>query len=338
MTELARDLLRWFKSNGRKSLPWQSTPPNVYHIWLSEIMLQQTQVITVIDYFNKFIACFPDLAALANAKEDEVMSNWAGLGYYSRARNLHKTAKIVASIHKGVFPKKYDEIVALPGIGPSTAGAILSLGSGLSTPILDGNVKRTLSRYHKVEGHYSSSKVMAELWRLAKHHTPQTNNAEYTQAIMDIGATICKPKNPLCGNCPLASHCGACLSKEQDIYPHTKTKQNKAPEKTIAFLIFTNERQEVFLKKRPGKGIWGGLWSFVECDDNAEAIDLAIRQHNNNAKIIRPLAKFKHNFTHFNLWINPILVDSPGGLANYYDAGSLALGTPAPVKKILQAL
>ena len=338
MTELARDLLRWFKRNGRKNLPWQSTPPNVYHIWLSEIMLQQTQVITVIDYFNKFIACFPDLAALANAKEDEVMSNWAGLGYYSRARNLHKTAKIVASIHKGVFPKKYDEIVALPGIGPSTAGAILSLGSGLSTPILDGNVKRTLSRYHKVEGHYSSSKVMAELWRLAKHHTPQTNNAEYTQAIMDIGATICKPKNPLCENCPLASHCGACLSKEQDIYPHTKTKKNKAPEKTIAFLIFTNERQEVFLKKRPGKGIWGGLWSFVECDDNAEAINLAIRQHSNSAKIIRTLAKFKHNFTHFNLWINPILVDSPGGLANYYDASSLALGTTAPVKKILQEL
>ncbi|MDC0620699.1 A/G-specific adenine glycosylase [Candidatus Pseudothioglobus singularis] len=338
MTELARDLLRWFKSNGRRDLPWQSTPPNVYHIWLSEIMLQQTQVITVIDYFNKFIACFPDLESLANAKEDEVMSNWAGLGYYSRARNLHKTARIVASIHKGVFPKKYDEIVALPGIGPSTAGAILSLGSGLSIPILDGNVKRTLSRYHKVEGHYSLSKVMAELWRLAKHHTPQTNNAEYTQAIMDIGATICKPKNPLCGNCPLAIHCGAYLSKEQDIYPHKKTKQNKAPEKTIAFLIFTNERQEVFLKKRPGKGIWGGLWSFVECDDNAEAINLAIRQHSNRAKIIRPLAKFKHNFTHFNLWINPILVYSPGGLANYYDASSLALGTPAPVKKILQEL
>ena len=301
-------------------------------------MLQQTQVITVIDYFNKFIACFPDLAALANAKEDEVMSNWAGLGYYSRARNLHKTAKIVASIHKGVFPKKYDEIVALPGIGPSTAGAILSLGSGLSTPILDGNVKRTLSRYHKVEGHYSSSKVMAELWRLAKHHTPQTNNAEYTQAIMDIGATICKPKNPLCGNCPLASHCGACLSKEQDIYPYKKTKQNKAPEKTIAFLIFKNQRQEVFLKKRPGRGIWGGLWSFEECDDNNEAINLAIHQHNNSAKIIRPLSKFKHAFTHFTLWVNPILIDSPGGSTNYYEINSLTLGTPAPVKKILQEL
>jgi A/G-specific adenine glycosylase len=338
VTELARDLLQWFKSNGRKNLPWQSTPPNVYHIWLSEIMLQQTQVITVINYFNKFIACFPDLAALANAKEDEVMSHWAGLGYYSRARNLHKTAKIVTSHHKGVFPKKYDEIVALPGIGPSTAGAILSLGSGLSAPILDGNVKRTLSRYHKVEGHYSSSKVMAELWHLAKHHTPQTKNAEYTQAIMDIGATICKPKNPLCDSCPLASHCGACLSKEQDIYPYKKMKRNKPPEKTIAFLVFKNQRQEVFLKKRPSKGIWGGLWSFEECADNNEAINLAIRQHNDRAKIIRSLTKFKHAFSHLTLWINPVLIDSPGGVSNYYKTSSLTLGTPAPVKKILQEL
>jgi A/G-specific adenine glycosylase len=338
VTELASDILHWFKLNGRKNLPWQSTPPNIYHIWLSEIMLQQTQVITVIDYFNKFIICFPDLTALANAKEDEVMSNWAGLGYYSRARNLHKTAKIIASNHKGVFPKKYDEIVALPGIGPSTAGAILSLGSGLSTPILDGNVKRTLSRYHKVEGHYSLSKVMEELWRLAKHHTPQTKNAEYTQAIMDIGATICKPKNPQCGNCPIASHCGACLSKEQDIYPNKKPKKDRLPEKTIAFLIFKNESHEVFLKKRPGKGIWGGLWSFEECDDNAEAIDLAIRRHNNSAKIIRPLVKFKHTFTHFTLWVSPILIDSPGGSTNYYETSSLSLGTPTPVKKILQEL
>jgi A/G-specific adenine glycosylase len=338
VTELARDLLRWFKSNGRKNLPWQSTPPNVYHIWLSEIMLQQTQVITVINYFNKFILRFPDLAALANSKDDEVMSHWAGLGYYSRARNLHKTAKIVVSDHKGVFPKKYDEIVALPGIGPSTAGAILSLGSDLPAPILDGNVKRTLSRYHKIEGHYSSSKVVAELWRLAKHHTPQTKNAEYTQAIMDIGATICKPKNPLCENCPLSSHCGAFLSKEQDIYPYKKTKQNRAPEKTIAFLIFKNQRQEVLLKKRPDKGIWGGLWSFEECDDNNEAINLAIHQHNDKAKIIRSLTKFKHTFTHFTLWINPVLIDSPGEASNYYETSSLTLGTPAPVKKILREL
>ena len=301
-------------------------------------MLQQTQVITVIDYFDKFIKTFPDIPALANAKEDQVMSEWAGLGYYSRARNLHKTAKIVVSQHNGIFPKKYDEIGALPGSGPSTAGAILSLGSGLSTPILDGNVKRTLSRYHKVEGHYSSSKVMAELWRLAKHHTPQTNNAEYTQAIMDIGATICKPKNPLCGNCPLASHCGACLSKEQNIYPYKKTKQNKVPEKTIAFLIFTNERQEVFLKKRPGKGIWGGLWSFEECEDNAEAIAVEIRRHNNSAKIVKPLAQVKHAFTHFTLWIKPILIHSPGGKINYYEKSVLSMGVPAPVKKILQEL
>jgi A/G-specific adenine glycosylase len=338
VTELASDLLRWFKSNGRKNLPWQSSPPNVYHIWLSEVMLQQTQVITVVNYFNGFVKTFPDLASLANAHEDQVMSKWAGLGYYSRARNLHKTAKLVESKHNGVFPEKYDEIVALPGIGPSTAGAILSLGSGISAPILDGNVKRTLSRYHKIEGHYSSSEVMKELWRLAKHHTPRTNNAEYTQAIMDVGATICIPKNPLCESCPLTSHCGAYLTKEQGAYPHKKNNKGRLPEKNVAFLIFKNERQEVFLKKRPNKGIWGGLWSFEECDDSNEAINIEIRRHNNKAKIVKSLTKFKHPFTHFTLWVNPILIDSPGRSANYYATGNLTLGTPAPVKKILQEL
>ncbi|MBT4653822.1 MAG: A/G-specific adenine glycosylase [Thiotrichales bacterium] len=338
MTELARDLLHWFKHNGRKNLPWQSSPPNVYHIWLSEVMLQQTQVITVIDYFDKFIKTFPDIPALANAKEDQVMSEWAGLGYYGRARNLHKTAKIVVSQHNGIFPKKYAAIVALPGIGPSTAGAILSLGSGVSATILDGNVKRTLARYHKVEGHYSSSKVMKELWRLAKYHTPQTENAEYTQAIMDIGATICTPKNPLCGRCPMTNHCGAYLAKEQDNFPHKKTKKLRAPEKTIAFLIYKNEKQEVFLKKRPSKGIWGGLWSFEECEDNDKAIAAEIRRHNNSAKIVKPLAQVKHAFTHFTLWINPILIHSPGGKINYYEKSVLSMGVPAPVKKILQEL
>ena len=338
MTKLASDLLNWFKHNGRKNLPWQSSPPNVYHIWLSEVMLQQTQVITVTGYFNKFIKAFPDFASLANAHEDQVMAKWAGLGYYSRARNLHKTAKIIVSSHSGVFPKKYDEIIALPGIGPSTAGAILSLGCGIPAPILDGNVKRTLSRYHKVEGHYSSGLVMKELWRLAEYHTPQTKNAEYTQAIMDIGATVCTPKNPLCSICPIVSHCGACLANEQGVYPHKKTKKNKVPKKTVAFLIFRNEKHEVFLKKRPNKGIWGGLWSFEESDDNDEAIDLKIRQHNNRAKIVRPLKKLKHTFTHFTLWISPILIDSPGGSDNYYEMSSLALGVPVPVKKILQKL
>jgi len=338
VTELARDLLHWFKNNGRKNLPWQSSPPNVYHIWLSEVMLQQTQVITVIDYFNRFITTFPDIEALASAKEDQVMSKWAGLGYYSRARNLHKTAKIVVSEYNGIFPKTYAAIVAFPGIGPSTAGAILSLGSGISAPILDGNVKRTLSRYHKVEGHYSSSLVMKELWRLAKQHTPQTKNAEYTQAMMDIGATICTPKNPLCDNCPIAEHCEAFLAKEQNIFPHKKTKKQRVSKKNIAFLIFQNEKHEVFLKKRPNKGIWGGLWSFEECEDNDETIDLEVLRHNENAKIIMPLPKFKHVFTHFTLWINPILIRSPGGSINYFSASSLSLGVPAPVKKMLQEL
>ena len=172
MTELARELLIWFEDNGRKNLPWQSSPPNIYHIWLSEVMLQQTQVVTVIGYFNAFIKAFPDMSALARAREDKVMALWAGLGYYSRARN-------------GVFPKSHSEIVALPGIGPSTAGAILSLGSNLEASILDGNVKRVLARYHRVKGHYSKATVLKELWRLAKLHTPSEKNAVYTQAIME---------------------------------------------------------------------------------------------------------------------------------------------------------
>ena len=186
-------------------------------------MLQQTQVITVINYFNSFIKTFPDIETLANAKEDKVMAAWAGLGYYSRALNLHKTAKIITSKYGGTLPKSFEEVVSLPGIGPSTAGAILSLGSNIKAPILDGNVKRVLSRYHRVEGHYSKGPVTKKLWKLAALHTPSTKNAKYTQAIMDIGATICTPKNPNCEKCPISSHCLAFLNNEQEIFPHKRS-------------------------------------------------------------------------------------------------------------------
>jgi len=338
VTPLAEKLLPWFERNGRKGLPWQSSPPNIYHIWLSEVMLQQTQVSTVIDYFNAFIIAFPDLSSLASASDDRVMAQWAGLGYYSRARNLHKTAKIVCSKHEGSFPKKYKELVALPGIGPSTAGAILSLGSNIEAPILDGNVKRVLSRYHRVKGHYSKASVMKSLWRLAASHTPSTRNAEYTQAIMDIGATICTPKNPACDICPISTQCEAFLNGEQFVFPQKRIKTTLKPEKNLAFLIYINEQQEIFLNKRPAKGVWGGLWSFEECKDEESTIKKTINVHNKNAKIIRRLDSFKHSFTHYNLWISPVLIDSPGGSNNYFRKSSILKGVPAPVKKIIQAL
>ena len=178
MTKLSDDLLDWFKKYGRKNLPWQSSPAYVYHIWVSEVMLQLTQVATVIEYFKRFIFNFPNIAALAQAHEDDVLALWAGLGYYSRARNLHKSANIIVSKYGGDFPQNYPEVLALPGVGDSTAGAILSLAYNQPLPILDGNVKRVLSRYHRVNGHYSSSDVLKKLWALASHHTPQNNPAK----------------------------------------------------------------------------------------------------------------------------------------------------------------
>jgi A/G-specific adenine glycosylase len=338
VTELAKELLIWFESHGRKNLPWQSSPPNIYHIWLSEVMLQQTQVSTVKGYFNDFIKAFPDIHALASATEDKVMALWAGLGYYSRARNLHKTAKIVASRHSGVFPKNESELVSLPGIGPSTAGAILSLGSNLRAPILDGNVKRVLTRYHMLDGHYSEPPVMKKLWSLANFHTPSEKNAEYTQAIMDIGATVCTPKNPLCDKCPISSDCEAFINNAQLLFPKKKTKKGPKPEKNIVFLIYLNEKRDVFLMKRPNSGVWGGLWCFEECQDTKTMIERTIKIHNTKATVVCRLEKFKHAFTHYNLWITPIIINSPGGSKNYFKTNTLLKGVPTPVKKIIQSL
>jgi A/G-specific adenine glycosylase len=264
------------------------------------------------------------------------MAAWAGLGYYSRARNLHKTAQIISSLYSGIFPKTYLEIMALPGVGRSTAGAILSLTFNLPHAILDGNVKRVLSRYHRVAGHYSSSGVMKELWLLAEKHTPEKHNAQYTQAIMDVGATVCTPRNPDCKRCPISKNCGAFIYNQQDDYPNKKTKKIK-PERSVVFLIYKNEKGEVHLKKRPKKGIWGGLWSFIECADNELEIEEKIISHNPNAKILESLETFKHSFSHFTLWISPIIVSSPGGANDYYKTNDISVGMPAPVKKIIQS-
>ena len=337
MTSFAKDLLAWFQEHGRKGLPWQSSPPDIYHVWLSEVMLQQTQVTTVVDYFNKFVVSFPTVVALANADEEEVLASWAGLGYYSRARNLHKSAKIILSEYRGNFPTSYSELISLPGIGESTAGAILSLACNQSRPILDGNVKRVLSRFHRVAGDYSDSNVLKEFWRLAKYHTPAKQNANYAQAIMDLGATICLPRKPLCPSCPVSSHCKANLCNDQASFPQKKPRTIR-PEKSLAFLAYHNDKGAIYLVKRPNKGVWGGLWSFEECEDTEAAITAAIKEPNLEASIVSSLPKFKHSFTHYHLWIHPIIINSPGLEKDYYNINKLALGVPTPVKKIISML
>jgi A/G-specific adenine glycosylase len=337
VSALAKDLLAWFEVSGRKNLPWQSSPSNIYHIWVSEVMLQQTQVATVISYFNAFIVRFPTLRDLANADIDEVLALWAGLGYYSRARNLHKSARIILTKFNGNFPLTFTDVLSLPGVGESTAGAILSLGAKQRHPILDGNVKRVLSRYRQIEGHYSKASVLKTLWQEADFHTPNKASAKYTQAIMDLGATVCTRSKPKCAACPVCKHCQANLQQTQNQYPHKKPRKLK-PTKSIAVLILQNEKGGVFLNKRPDKGIWGGLWSLIECADSDFAITKTIKSHNVMAKVEKILPQFKHSFSHYHLLIRPVLISSPGLKRGYENPDKLSKGVPAPIKKILSQL
>ena len=213
----------------------------------------------------------------------------------------------------------------------------MSLACSNSRPILDGNVKRVLSRHHRVVGHYNDSKTLNELWRLAKYHTPSKQNANYTQAIMDLGATICLPRKPLCSRCPVSSNCRANLCNDQASFPQKKARKIR-PEKSLAFLIYRNLKGRVYLAKRPNRGVWSGLWSFVECEDRKVAISAAIKEHNLEARIAYSLPKFKHSFTHYHLWIHPIIINSPGLEKGYHNINKLALGLPAPVKKIILLL
>ena len=337
MTKFPRKLLAWFDIFGRKNLPWQTKPANAYHVWASEIMLQQTQVTTVIDYFNNFIHHFPSPAILADASEDSVLAQWAGLGYYARARNLHKSAKIIMQDYQGVFPDNIEQVVALPGIGESTAGAILSISFNQNHAILDGNVKRVLSRYHQVKGHYGQAQTLKQLWALAKQYTPNTRNNDYTQAIMDLGATLCARSNPDCDRCPVQQECQAYRHNTQTKYPNPKPKKNK-PSRSITMLIYQNEQGQIYLEKRPPKGIWGGLWSFVECEDNPQNIESSIQQFDASARINKTLKPIKHSFTHYHLIINPIVVNCSEQVQGFQSISQLEVGVPTPVNKILAQL
>jgi A/G-specific adenine glycosylase len=297
-------LLDWFKKNGRKNLPWQN-PRTPYHVWISEVMLQQTQVKTVIPYFEKFIARFPDIKILANATEDDVLTYWAGLGYYSRGRNLQKTAYLITTVFENNFPSDLKQLTTLPGIGDSTAAAIRSLAFNQPAAILDGNVKRILSRYFLISGQPNTSAIKKTYLQYANTCLPNSEAANYTQAIMDLGALICTPKNPSCHICPMRTHCLAKIQKLTADYPE------KAPKKTIPtreaqFILLHNiKRSVIYLEKQPSKGLWGGLWSLPKLDKSTCAMTHIQTTHGLQTQTNMPLPIVKHAFTHYKLNLYP---------------------------------
>ncbi|RUO64916.1 A/G-specific adenine glycosylase [Idiomarina ramblicola] len=298
-------VLRWFQQYGRKHLPWQKkvTP---YRVWVSEIMLQQTQVTTVIPYFDRFMTTFPTVQVLADAPQDQVLSLWTGLGYYARARNLHKTAKLICTRFNGEFPEKVHDLEELPGIGRSTAGAIRSLGYGKYAPILDGNVKRVLARHFAIAGWPGKASVLKELWQLTEQLTPEKESGAYNQAMMDIGAMICTRTKPLCEECPVNNTCSAKANETIAQYPGKKPKKTK-PVKATHMLIFRHNGH-FLLEKRPQTGIWGGLWCFPQSDDEAQVTSLAQR-YGLTEQGRQKLPGFRHTFSHFHLDCYPLLID-----------------------------
>jgi len=298
----------WYHQQGRKHLPWQQnkTP---YSVWISEIMLQQTQVATVIPYYQRFMESFPTIIDLANADEDTVLHHWTGLGYYARARNLHKAAKLIANEHNGNFPTEIDQVIALSGIGRSTAGAILSLSLNQHHPILDGNVKRVLARCYLVAGYNGLSAFDKTLWQLSEQLTPAIETASYNQAMMDLGATVCTRSKPKCEVCPLQASCLALAGSEQSNYPQKKPKK-KIPEKSTIMVIpklTQNDKSQVLMEKRPPAGIWGGLWCFHEVSKHAD-ISKLLTSLNLKEQSRESLDSFRHTFSHFHLDIEPIIV------------------------------
>lgn len=306
--QFSTPLLQWFDSHGRKDLPWQH-PRSAYRVWISEIMLQQTQVKTVIPYFNRFMASFPDIWQLAQAHEDKVLAHWSGLGYYSRARNLCKTAKIICEKFKGVFPQDLTELVALPGIGPSTAAAITSQAFNQATPIMDGNVKRVLCRYFLVDGWPEQSSVKQKLWSLAKRCMPEERCADYTQAIMDLGATCCTTRNPNCGLCPLQKDCLANLHDKIALYPHKKLKKT-LPVKQQQFLLLHSDDNCIYLEKRPPTGIWGGLWCIPSIDLSDCPSEYIEKTYALSNLKIEELMNMRHSFSHFHLEIKALAIET----------------------------
>lgn len=377
----SNSLLAWFDKHGRKNLPWQQNK-SLYSVWISEIMLQQTQVATVIPYYETFMLRFPSVNDLANAPVDEVLHLWTGLGYYARARNLHKAAQQVRDVHGGVFPNNFDDVIALPGIGRSTAAAVLSLSLNQAFAIMDGNVKRVLTRFMAIDGWPGAKKIEDRLWLEAEALKPKKTQSnlgqskeadtkalrydDYTQAIMDLGATICTRSKPKCDQCPMQTHCLAFAQGKQTDYPFKKPK--KAIPTKFTTMLIPSYNGQVLLQQRPATGIWGGLWGFVETgfdttsetppNDALNKLMPCLNKVNFDESIIQTLDSFKHTFSHFHLVILPVLIElkfppsqsvqapqSRSDLAQgaqeqiWFDANRPSkIGLSAPTVKILEIL
>ena len=341
MKSFASRIIHWQQRHGRHALPWQGSR-DPYRIWLSEIMLQQTQVATVIPYYARFLARFPTLPKLAAAHEDEVLALWSGLGYYSRARNLHAAAQTIVNVHGGQFPATPDVISQLPGVGRSTAAAIAALAFGQRCAILDGNVKRVLARHGGVSGWPGDKKVENILWQLAESRLPISSIEAYTQGMMDLGATVCTRSQPVCDACPVRTDCVAHAQCRTADLPAPRPKK-VLPEKRTQMLLLVDQG-ELLLEKRPDRGIWGGLWSLPELDFNADPAAHCIHHHGVAPISVQPLAQLTHSFTHFKLHIHATRVQPatrsplrPGQAWLSLD-GALEAALPAPVRKLVALL
>jgi len=335
-------VLAWFDQHGRTQLPWQQDI-NAYRVWLSEVMLQQTQVATVIPYFEKFLEHFPNIEALAAAPLDEVLHLWTGLGYYARGRNLHACAKKIVEEFGGKFPQSVEALSDLPGIGRSTAGAICSITWNLPTAILDGNVKRVLARFYALAGWPGQAQVAKELWGYAEALTPQKKTGNYSQAMMDLGATLCTRSKPKCSICPLISRCQAYISDQVQDFPGKKPKKT-LPVKATQMLMLQDPEGNFFLQQRPASGIWGGLWGFPEISHDINAKDYCL-DHFGNSKILDTWASYRHTFSHYHLDITPVLIRLERSQTQimasnnsiWYNVDQPAsVGLAAPVKRLLE--
>lgn len=340
-----RRVLNWFDGHGRKDLPWQQTR-DPYRVWVSEIMLQQTQVATVIPYFQRFLQSFPNLDALAGASIDEVLHHWSGLGYYARARNLHRCALTIVKDFQGYFPTSQADLESLPGIGRSTAAAIRSLACGQHAAILDGNVKRVLARHFAIEGWPGKRVVLNQLWALSEALTPKKHCGEYNQAMMDLGSLVCTRGKPSCRQCPLVDSCTAYEQGNPSAYPQARPRR-ELPVKTAQMVILTDDAGAVLLEQRPPTGVWGGLWSLPECPPDMPLSTWCRQYLSIDIGWEQELPMRRHSFTHFHLEISPVRVWVKNPNQYLMDAGNRvwynlsqpdSRGLAAPVKRILQEL